>query len=226
MNSDRMSDFFRYYDERASEYDQIYSAGGPAIPLPDAYARDVREIAAICSRYGSGHLADIGCGTGYWLAYYYRNCEEITLIDQSRNMLIACQARAAQFERETKVNYVKGDFFKIRFLKESFDSAVAAFFISHLDDEGMDVFFRKVMGSLRPGAAFLWIDGAWTEERAKYRAKDGTQLRKLEDGREFSIYKRYFTVDEACTILDAQKFDISSTYAGSVFFAVWACSRT
>ena len=225
MNSDRMSDFFQYYDERASEYDQVYSAKGPAIPAPEAYARDVREIAAICSRYGTGHLADIGCGTGYWLAYYYRNCEEITLIDQSRKMLIACQARVAQFERKTKVNYVKGDFFNLRFLTGSFDSAVAAFFISHLDNEGSDVFFRKLRGSLRPGAALLWIDGAWSQERAKYREKEGTQLRRLENGREFSIYKRYFTVGEACTVLDAQKFEIKSTYEGSVFFAVWACSR-
>ncbi len=225
MNSDRMSDFFQYYDERAAEYDQVYSAKGPAIPAPESYARDVQEITAVCKKYGCGHIADIGCGTGYWLAHYYRNCQEITLIDQSRNMLVACQARVAEFERDVKVNYIKGDFFKIRFLTEAFDSSVAAFFISHLDNDGRGVFFNKLRGLLRPGAAFLWIDGVWSEERAKYREKDGMQLRKLEDGREFSIYKRYFTVIEACAILEAEKFSIDSAYEGSVFFAVWACSR-
>jgi ubiquinone/menaquinone biosynthesis C-methylase UbiE len=215
-------DLFRYYEDRAPEYDDIYMGKGPDIRHPEIYSKDVAAITTICGRHGHGHLVDIGCGTGFWLPHYAHNCEEITLIDQSQRMLARCQARIAELDRPIKVNYIKGDFFQLRFLTEAFDSALVAFLVSHLNEEQERIFFRKMKELLKPRAKILWIDGAWSEVRSQSREKEGVQLRKLKNGRDYRIFKRYFTDEDAVSSLNTYGMDVVTIYMGSVFFAVQA----
>jgi len=222
IHADESHELLRYYDERAPEYDEIYMGRGPGIPHPEAYSQDVAAITSICSRYGCGRLVDIGCGTCFWLPYYARNCAEITLIDQSQRMLVQCQTRVAQLDTAVKVNYIKGDFFGLRFFTEAFDSAVVAFFVSHLNEEQESVFFGKIRRWLKPRARILWIDGSWSEMRRQYREKEGIQSRRSKNGREYRIFKKYFTNDDAVRILNTYALDLVTIYTGDVFFAVQA----
>ena len=48
----------QYYDERAKEYDLIYSGKGPASLKEDLYLRDVEKIFSIVQRYGAGRIID------------------------------------------------------------------------------------------------------------------------------------------------------------------------
>jgi SAM-dependent methyltransferase len=226
MHPDNCRDLFRYYDERAPEYDEIYMGRGPGIPHPEIYSKDVEAIASLCARHGCGHLVDIGCGSCFWLPHYVRNCAEITLVDQSQKMLAQCQKRITKLDTDVKINYVKGDFFRIRFFTERFDSAVVAFFISHLTKEQESIFFGKMTRLLKPRTRILWIDGLWSEMRRQYREKEGIQSRRLKDGREYRIFKKYFTADDAARILNAYALDLVTIYAGDVFFAAQAELRT
>lgn len=215
---DSHDEFMRYYDERAPEYDEIYSGKGPSIPETQAYKKDVEEISAICRGFGRGHLIDIGCGTGYWLQYYARNCSEISLVDQSRNMLVQCKKRTNALPSDIGVNFIKGDFLHLRFLGRIFDTALIGFFISHLTDEDEQILFNKMKGVLRPKADILWIDGSWSSLRKKYREKEGYQKRTLNDGRSFSVFKRYFDEHNIRAILKKYSMLLYSLYMGDVFF--------
>ena len=88
LNKEIEQEMLSYYNERASEHDEVYTGKGPAIRHYSAeYIKDVAEVSEMISGFGSGHVIDIACGTGFWVPHYARNCEQITFIDQSERML-------------------------------------------------------------------------------------------------------------------------------------------
>jgi len=211
-----------YYEERASEYDDIYQGKGPGIAEPELYTKDVEAIKAMASDFGHGHLIDIGCGTGFWLPYYGVNCSEITLVDQSRRMLGECQKRLKDLGKDLAVHFVKGNFMDLRFFSKVYDASLVGFFISHLQDDGTHLFWKKLRQILKPHADVLWIDGSWSETRKKYRNKEDFQTRTLNDGRSFKVYKKYFEAKDIRKILKKNSFFLHSIYMGEVFFAASA----
>ena len=226
MKDHWQSKMMEYYDERAPEYDEIYQGKAPGICEPEVYEKDVEAIKAMCRDFGHGHLIDVGCGTGYWLPYYGRNCEEITFVDQSRRMLSECQKRIKELETDVQVRFVKGNFMKMRFFSRVYDAAVVGFFISHLQGDNEDVFWTKLKRILRPGSDVLWIDGSWSETRKKYRDKEGFQKRTLNDGRVFTIFKKYYDEKDIQEIISKYSLTLRSLYAGEVFFAAYVTLRS
>jgi ubiquinone/menaquinone biosynthesis C-methylase UbiE len=226
MKNHQQQELMEYYDERAPEYDEIYLGGTPGMPEPQAYREDVEAIKAICRSFGRGHLIDIGCGTGYWLPHYGKNCAEITLVDQSRKMLAECQKRVKELNADLDVHFVKGNFFDIRFFSKVHNTAVIAFLVSHLNEESEGVFWRKLKRILTPKAEMLWIDGSWSQTRKKHRAKEGSQKRTLNDGRSFTVFKKYYDEKDIQAVANKYSFTLHSLYMGEVFFAARAALRS
>jgi ubiquinone/menaquinone biosynthesis C-methylase UbiE len=214
-----MNKLTQYYDERAEEYDEIYKGQGPAIPDSNVYKKDVLEIIKIISKFGKGYLIDIGCGTGFWIPYYEKNCDAIVLVDDSNKMLYECKKRVKELGIESKCHFTKGDFFTLGFESQKFDSAIAGFLISHLLPDKEVSFFEKLKSILKKDAVFLFIDSSWSKWRSQYRKKEGLNERILNDGRKFTIYKRYFTKAEVRFIFKKYRFKLISFYFGDAFFA-------
>ena len=209
-----------YYDERAAEYDEIYSGRGPAFPHPELYREDANRIAEIVSRFGTGALIDIACGTGFWLLHYADNCTQITLLDQSKKMLEKSKERALKSGINEKCKFIHSDFFQSGFETHSFDSALVGFLISHLTNEKIETFFVRLNEILKPRAELLIIDSAWTVLRQKYRQKEEMQKRSLNDGREFNVFKRYMDSKEFGEMLERYEYENVETYCGYAFLAV------
>jgi cyclopropane fatty-acyl-phospholipid synthase-like methyltransferase len=93
MYQDINESFIDYYNERASEYDDIYLGKAPGTLDAQLYEKDIKKVGELCKRFGSGQSIDIGCGTGFWLSYYAANCKRVILIDQSEKMLSECRTR-------------------------------------------------------------------------------------------------------------------------------------
>lgn len=220
MNYKLIRETISYYDERAEEYEEIYLGKGPAIPAPDAYKNDVTKISEMVLSFGRGHLIDIGCGTGFWLPYYAQNCSRITLVDQSEKMLSVCKRRVDKLGLKGKCHFVQGDFFEVTFEGYLFDSAFVGFFISHLTPTIERVFFKKLKRILKSGGQLMVIDSAWAIKRQQYRKKEGLQKRVLNDGRIFTIYKRYFDKFDIEEMFERYHFELELFYIGDVFLAV------
>jgi len=208
-----------YYEERAGEYDEFYSGKSPGIPRPDAYKKDLAKITKIVSRFGKGHLIDIGCGTGFWLAHYGPNCSGITLIDKSEKMLSECKKRAQEIGLIDKCCFLHADFLEIDFKESRFDGALFGFLISHFINRLERSFFVKLKRILRPGSELMLIDSAWTETRRPHRNKQGLQKRVLNDGREFTIYKKYLDGNDVKKLFKGNDLKLQSLYLGGVFLA-------
>ena len=211
-----------YYDARAPEYDDLYLEGtAPAsISDPKAYRDEARAVgSAVAGLVGKDHL-DVACGTGFWMQFYAPACSTITLIDQAPGMVEQSRERAAAMEISDRCNLVCADVLDHGFEEEAYDSALVGFLLSHLDDNGERVLLEKLARSLRPNGRLIIVDSIWNQERARVRQKQGMQTRRLGDGREFEIYKRYFTTRELLEIGSTHGFDLAAFHGGKVFLGV------
>ena len=184
---------FAYYDKRAPDYEEAYTrgVGTASIADPSIFTTEAERLAGVVRSFGSGHLIDLACGSGYWLPHYAPRCASMTLIDQSANMLGECRAKVRTLGMHDKCTLVQGDVLEYAFQPAAYDSALVGFLISHLTEEQERQLFESLARMLQPGGRFLILDSAWTELRARFNAKTETQTRRLNDGEEFGVYKRY-----------------------------------
>jgi demethylmenaquinone methyltransferase/2-methoxy-6-polyprenyl-1,4-benzoquinol methylase len=213
---------FMYYNERAEEYEDIYIQGaGPAsIADPQAYKTEVSILENIVKKFCHGKIIDIACGTGFWLPNYAFQCSHITLIDQSSKMISECESKINSLGINDKCTLLKDDFLEYQFGTSKFDFALIGFFLSHLNKEQERAFFEKLRTILKPSGNFLIFDSTWNTERAKTRAKQGKHQRKLNDGRTYDIYKRYFDESDIKIMAKEHQLSLTIEHLGKVFVAV------
>lgn len=222
MDSDRRQSMLRYYDERASEYEEAYvlGTGTASIPDPKVFQAEAALLAGIVERFAYGRLIDLACGTGYWLPHYAERCSSITLFDQSERMLNECKRKIAALGISDRCSLVCGDFFDHQFDRSSYDCALIGFLLSHLTEPQERVVFDTLESMLDTSGRFLIFDSAWSTERARFNAKAERQTRRLNDGSCFEVYKRYFGIDDISAWAKRYGLTISIEHFGTAFFAV------
>ena len=212
---------FEYYDQRAPEYELIYTeGGGPAsISDPSAYRREANALGGlVMDQVGRSHV-DLACGTGYWLSYYHDRCDAITLVDQSRNMLSECRKKVERLGLSGKAILIRGNVVEHFLPASAYDSALIGFLLSHLAADAEASLFHTLRRILRPNGHFIILDSAWNAERAATRTKNGSQTRILSDGRTFAIPKRYFEPEDLLGMAGKYDADIRVAHLGKVFIA-------
>lgn len=211
-----------YYDERAPDYEQAYTEGTGTSSIDDrrVFTSEAERLSSVVYAFGTGHLIDLACGTGYWLPYYASRCAHITMIDQSANMLRECARKVRALGIMDTVTLAQGDVLEQSFPAEAYDAALIGFLVSHLNDEQERLLFDRLRRMLRPGGRFLILDSAWTELRARFNVKEGTQGRRLNDGTEFEIYKRYLDMEDIATWSAVHGAATEIEYFGTALFGV------
>lgn len=215
-------EMMQYYDERAKEYDLIYSGKGPACLKEDSYLRDVETISSIVGGYGNGHIIDIACGTGFWFPKYAKNCTDFTFVDQSKKMLEECKKRVISSGYIDRAKFVQKDIIDLK-SDSKFDSAIIGFLLSHFTEEQENRFFLLLKDILTDDGTFLILDSTWTNERKKVKTKEDVQERKLTDGRKFKIYKKYFDENDLYKMAEKNGFRILDVYFGEALMVFEAC---
>jgi ubiquinone/menaquinone biosynthesis C-methylase UbiE len=222
MDAALRDSMFRYYDERASEYEDAYvlGTGTASIPDPDVFRREATVLAGIVERFGRGRLIDLACGTGFWLPSYAPRCSHITLVDQSPRMLDECRKKVAALDAQARTDIVQADVLDYPVQPRSCDSVLIGFLTSHLDDAGEVRLFERVKTVLDTDGRFLMLDSAWSLERARFNAKIERQQRQLNDGTSFEIYKRY--IDRQDIVEWTTKYGVSTSieHFGTAFVVV------
>jgi ubiquinone/menaquinone biosynthesis C-methylase UbiE len=212
----------RYYDERASEYEEAYTlgTGTASINDPKVFQTEIADLPAIVRRFASGRLIDLACGTGYWLGHYVERCSDITLFDQSEKMLIESRAKVDRLRIADRCLFLQGDFFDYEFDRQAYDCALLGFFLSHLTEAQEPLVFDALRSMLRPSGRFLVLDSVWSDERARFNTKVERQQRRLNDGSLFEIYKRYCDRADIARWSAQYGMAVHIEYFGRAFFAV------
>ena len=222
MDSDLRHNMLRYYDERASEYEEAYvlGTGTASIADPEVFRREALLLTQMVEHFARGRLVDLACGTGYWLPYYVAGCSSVTLIDQAPRMLQECRKKIASLDALDRIAIVQDDVLEHSFRPRAFDSALVGFLISHLTDEEEQQLFERLKTMLDTDGRFLIFDSAWSPERARFNRKTERQERRLNDGSRFEIYKRY--IDRQDVVEWERKYGVATSieHFGTAFVAV------
>jgi SAM-dependent methyltransferase len=197
-----------YYRARAGEYDRWWNREGRYDRGAEANARwfdEATELERVLERFDPrGDVLELACGTGLWTRHLVRYATTVTAVDAAAEVLEINRARVA----DERVRYEQADLFS--WTPEpaaSYDACVFAFWLSHVPEDRFAAFWDVVRGALRPDGRVLFIDSARAErskavDHVMPEAGDTTESRRLDDGREFRIIKRYYDASLESTLAE------------------------
>jgi SAM-dependent methyltransferase len=211
-----------YYRARAGEYDQWWLREGRFDRGTQANARWFAECSAleqVLEDFApTGDVLELACGTGLWTRHLIRHAASLTAVDAASEVLAINRARVD----DPRVQYLEADLFEWAPPVASYDACVFAFWLSHVPDDRFAAFWSSVRAALRPHGRVLFIDSARTERStaADHRLPgedEQTMTRRLDDGREFQIVKRFYEPAALTRELDELGWDFGLGSTGEFF---------
>src|SRR2546429_1001349 len=166
-----------YYERRAPEYDDWYLGTGRFADRDrPGWNEELDTVRTALEALPPSRTLGVACGTGFLTRHL---SGEIVGLDQSHAMLDEARAQAPN------ATYVVGDALALPFSDNEFDRIFTASFYGHLEGAYRETFLRearRVAPELVVADAALRPD-VEPEER---------QVRLLNDGSRWEVYKRYF----------------------------------
>lgn len=164
-------------------------------------------------------VLELAPGTGIWTEELVDRASHVTAVAASREMLDLNRERLG--ERAGKVTYITADLFEW-IARHQFDAVVFCFWISHLPAEMLESFFTRVAHALVPGGLVFFVD---TRKEHTSTASDHvlrpddveTMTRRLDDGREFVIYKNFWSPDELQETCRRAGLDVTVDFTADFF---------
>jgi demethylmenaquinone methyltransferase/2-methoxy-6-polyprenyl-1,4-benzoquinol methylase len=214
-----------YYDARAPEYDDWYLRRG-------RYARGAIHDAAWNAELDAagrwldglpwrGEIVELAAGTGWWSPLLASRGElslydtSAAALDRARERLVAHDLRAHLHVRDA---WEPPD--------RAVDGLFIGFWLSHVPRERLGDFLALARRWLKPGGCFAAIDSLPdpASGAADHPEPAGDlAVRRLADGREFTIVKVYHDVDALAAAVAAAGFDdVEVTTTGRFFLTVSA----
>jgi SAM-dependent methyltransferase len=185
----------RYYRARAGEYEDWWFRRRRYDHGTEVNARwfaDVSEVQDALERFApTGDILELACGTGLWTRRLAPHARSLTAIDASPEVLEL--ARSAV--NDPRVSYIQADLFEWE-PDRTYDLCFFGFWLSHVPEERFHSFWEKVKRAVAPNGRVFFVDST---RNARASAKDHTlpspdeqtMPRRLADGREYSIVKRF-----------------------------------
>jgi ubiquinone/menaquinone biosynthesis C-methylase UbiE len=173
----------RYYDRRASEYEEHEA-------FREEPSEDLPALLHAISLLPPARVLDVACGTGFLTQHLG---SEVRGLDQSEAMLEVARRRVPWAE------FLRADAFRMPFADNSFERVFASFFygLLPLADRG-----RFLGEARRVGGELILVEP--TPEWAPSGRAEGWEERRLSDGSRYEIYRRYFTADAFAQELDGR----------------------
>jgi 2-polyprenyl-3-methyl-5-hydroxy-6-metoxy-1,4-benzoquinol methylase len=184
-----------YYRERAGEYEDWWFRRGRYDHGTEANAlwfMEVAEVEAALEQFKpAGEVLELACGTGLWTERLARHAASVTALDGSPEMLDLCRARV----NDPRVRYIQADLFAWE-PDRAYDVCFFGFWLSHVPEERFETFWQKVRRAVEPRGRVFFLDSLRSDLASATDHKlpdpdDHTMLRRLADGREYRIVKRF-----------------------------------
>ncbi len=213
-----MSDLVEYYRERAEEYDEIYE-------WRDPHRQEEQLILgeAIKESLEGRRVLEVACGTGYWTRILSQTAESIMATDLGENVMELAQEK----EYACPVTFRKEDAYNLSFSNGSFDGGFSFSWFSHIPRKRLDSFLKGFHRVLEAGSRVFMADNAYIPgvggKLIKQAGSEDTyKKRTLKDGREFTIIKNYYSVDDLKMMFSrhVKGFDLDNIFLGNCFWYV------
>jgi 2-polyprenyl-3-methyl-5-hydroxy-6-metoxy-1,4-benzoquinol methylase len=187
----------KYYSARAGEYDEWWWREGRYDRGTELNARWRGEALAVESALArfspTGRVLELACGTGLWTQLLARSAATLTAVDGSAEMLELNRARIPS----RHVEYIQADIFQWQPSGPPFDGVFFSFWLSHVPPVKFAEFWKMVAACLKPNGRVFFVDSrreaSSTATNHMLPSDDSLTLRRrLNDGREFEIYKVFY----------------------------------
>jgi SAM-dependent methyltransferase len=194
----------RYYDQRAPEYEEIYT------PRDATHGHDLGELSrALRDALRGRRVLEVACGTGYWTAAAAQVAREVVATDTSLPML----SEARDKRLPPHVRFCEADAYDPTPAGEGFDGALAMFWLSHVPRHRLREFLEHLHGRLAAGARVFFADnvhvsGVGGDLTAPDANGDTFKVRRLADGSRHRVLKNYFTDDELRALFEPYAEDL------------------
>jgi demethylmenaquinone methyltransferase/2-methoxy-6-polyprenyl-1,4-benzoquinol methylase len=200
MSDQILQEQIAYYQARAAEYDEwFYRTGrydyGEA--LNTQWFDDVEVVRSALQSIGKVETAlELACGTGIWTQELVQQADSVTAVDAAAEVLNITQSKLP----DAKLRTVQADLFAWE-PDQQYDLVFFGFWLSHVPPDKLDGFLGMVRRALKPNGRVFMVDSRRTEtieakDRHLPKPESIYHVRKLNDGREFNIYKIYYQPDE------------------------------
>jgi ubiquinone/menaquinone biosynthesis C-methylase UbiE len=167
-----------YYDRRAPEYDDWYLGRGKfADRVRPEWEAERDRLVETLEALPPRRTLDVACGTGFLTQHLPG---EVTGLDQSERMLREAGLQAPQ------ATFVQGDALQLPFDDGAFERVFTGHFYGHLEDDDRRRFLSE---AARVAAELVVVDSS----RAAVDLDEEMQIRELNDGTRWEVYKRWFT---------------------------------
>ena len=195
----------RYYDDRASVYDDMYLRSDPM------WRRELEAVAdamtkVLCDR----RVLEVACGTGFWTEIVAKVALHVVAIDVSEKMLTFAQKRKPSSDN---VEYSYGDAYALAEVSSEFNAGLACFWFSHIPKARIDEFlggFHKKLG--KAAVVFLadnvYVPGIGGQLISKAGVEDTFKLREGSDGSKYEVLKNYYNRDTLRRLLSSRTLDL------------------
>ena len=222
---DAAEDMLAYYEARAPEYDDWYLRRGRYArgPIHDAAWNAELDAAGrwLDDLPIRGEIVELAAGTGWWSPLLATK-GELSLydaapapLDRARERLVAHGLRAHLHLRDA---WAEPD--------RRVDAVFTGFWLSHVPRDRLAAFLDVVRRWLGPGGTFSFIDSLLDPQSsaADHPAPaDDVSVRRLDDGRQFTIVKVYYEPRELEAALRGAGFEgVSVTTTGRFFVTGFA----
>jgi SAM-dependent methyltransferase len=215
-----------YYRARAREYDKWFRREGLHDLGEEHNARWRLELDRVYSALDTfaprGDVLELAYGTGEWTIRLAEQAASVVGLDAAPEMRELALAKL-QDAGKSNVKLWVDDLFSWQ-PDQDYDVVFFAFWLSHVPERHTDRFWRGVHDALRPGGRFFFVDAADTvlDRNVIHGSRlpdreSATELRRLEDGREFRIVRRSFDPDRLTGALGQHGLDTSYVERGEFF---------
>ena len=219
-----------YYRARAGEYDRWYRREGRYDRGPAATSAWLAELAEVEAGLAAVPVdglraLELAPGTGIWTERLAERAASVTGLDASPEMLERCRGRLGDLARRVELRCV--DLFDWE-PEERWDLLFAGFWLSHVPERRLASFVAKMARAPVPGGRILLVDSRPepTSTAVDHRlppAGEERMTRRLDDGREFEIVKRFRTGPELERAFGVAGITLEAHETATYF--VWATGR-
>jgi SAM-dependent methyltransferase len=186
----------RYYRERASEYEDWWFRRGRYDRGADVNERWFAEVAeaqdALERFQPAGRVLELACGTGLWTRRLVEHADTVTAVDASPEVIELARVGL----NDPRVSYVQADLF-VWEPERTHEVCFFSFWISHVPEAHFETFWAKVGRAIGPEGRVFFVDNlpsnlAYAVDGQLPAEGEETVTRRLADGREFRIVKRFY----------------------------------
>jgi 2-polyprenyl-3-methyl-5-hydroxy-6-metoxy-1,4-benzoquinol methylase len=217
---DLLNSQLEYYRARGPEYDEWFLRKRRYDHGPELNRRWFSEITEVrhwlSSQGPLGDVLELAAGTGLWTESLVTQSRSLHCIDAAPEALTLNRARMTRHEAD--ITYELADIFQWR-PSRRYDTIFFGFWLSHVPGDRFVPFWRLVEEACAEGGHTLLVDSlADPASTARDHAieSSGQVTRRLNDGREFRIVKKFWDpkrlAQRLATIGWEARLDTTPTY--------------